>query len=343
MQPTLTADRRTVIDRVQIRRAIGRHRSGHLGLLTWALPLAASALVAALGTRDPADLPYFAHAARTLLSSRWADTFADPSLQVGPLQLLLVALGDRFGGMGALDYLIGIALTALAVLTVGRLLRGRDHRSGWQLLAGLAAVGLGLTAEAYSYGHPAQVAIPLLWVLAAIDARDGRTIRAGALLGLGAGFEVWALLGAPLLLLAPSVRLALRGATAQLAITGMLFAPFVLAGDFRMFDYSWRVEGWTLVRFLVPAGSEFPWGLRLLQGACALGAGAGLAFALRRTERAFWAVPLGIIAVRILLDPTLYSWYWLGLETLTLLAAVDLLASSRVRYPWRTAAPLASK
>jgi hypothetical protein len=60
-------------------------------------------------------------------------------------------------------------------------------------------------------------------------------------------------------------------------------------------------------------------------------------------ERAFWAVPLGIVAVRILLDPTLYSWYWLGLETLTLLAAVDLLASSRVRYPWRTAAPLASK
>jgi len=39
-----------------------------LGLLAWLVPLGASALVAAFGTRDPADLPYFAHAARTLLA-----------------------------------------------------------------------------------------------------------------------------------------------------------------------------------------------------------------------------------------------------------------------------------
>jgi hypothetical protein len=310
-----------------------------LPLLVWVPPLGAASLVAALGTRDPADLPYFAHAARTLLSAAWADTFADPSLQVGPLQLVVVALGDRLGGMSALDYVIGLGLTALTVLTAGRLLRGRNHRAAWQLIAGLAVVLLGLTAEAYSYGHPAQVTIPLLWVLAASDARDGRTIRAGLLLGLGAGFEVWAVLGAPVLLLAPAARLVCRGFAVQLAVTVALFAPFVLAGEFRMFDYSWRIEGWTLVRFLAPAGSEFPWGLRVLQGACALGVGAGLAFALRRTERAFWAVPLGIVAVRILLDPTLYSWYWLGLETLTLLAAVDLFANARLRLPLRAPAP----
>jgi hypothetical protein len=310
-------------------------------MVAWLLPLGAASLVAALGTRDPADLPYFAHAARTLFSSRWADTFADPSLQVGPLQLLVVALGDRLGGMSALDYVIGLGLTALAVFTAGRLVRGRNHRAAWQLVAGLSFVSFGLTAEAYSYGHPAQLAIPLLWVLAAIDARDGRTVRAGTLLGLAAGFEVWAVLGASILLLAPAGRLVLRAFAVQVVITTALFAPFALAGDFRMFDYSWRVEGWTLVRFLVPAGSEFPWGLRLLQGTCALAVGAGLAFALRGTKRAFWAVPLGIVAVRILLDPTLYSWYWLGLETLTLLAAVDLLASARLRLPLRAPAPAA--
>ena len=311
------------------------------GILAWALPLSVASSVAALGTRDPADLPYFAHAARTLFSSHWADTFADPSLQVGPLQLVVVALGDRLGGMGALDYVIGLGLTALAVFTAGRVLRGRNHRAAWQLVSGLAVVLLGLTSEAYSYGHPAQVAIPLLWVLAAVDARDGRTIRAGVLLGLGAGFEVWGLLGAPVLLLAPAARFAVRGFVVQVAVTAALFAPFVLAGDFRMFDYSWRVEGWTLVRFLVPAGSEFPWGLRLVQGACALGFGAGLAFALRRTARALWGVPLGIVAVRILLDPTLYSWYWLGLETLALLAAVDLFANARLRL--RLGAPAPAK
>jgi hypothetical protein len=314
-----------------------------LPLLAWLLPLAAAALAAALGTRDPADLPYFAHAARTLLSTDWADVFADPSLQVGPLQLLVVGVGDRLGGMTMLDYLFSLGLTALAVFTIGRLLRGRAHRELFQCAAGLAFVALGITAEAYSYGHPAQVAIPLLWILAAMDARGGKTVRAGALIGLAVGFEVWGVLGAPVLLLAGSSRRVARGFAAQLAVTAVLFGPFIAFGNFRMFDYSWRVEGWTLVRILVPAGSEFPWSLRLLQGVCALGVGAALAVALRRTGRAVWLVPLGIVAVRVLLDPTLYSWYWLGLETLALVAAAELATALPGQTIFRPAAPAASK
>jgi hypothetical protein len=307
-------------------------RQALLRLLAWLGPLGASALVAAFGTRDPADLPYFAHAARTLFSSRWADTFADPSLQVGPLQLVLVGICDRIGGLGFLAYTLEIALTALIVFVVGRLLRGRPHRAAFQALAGLAAVALGMTAEAYSFGHPAQVAVPLMWVLAALDAREGRTLRSGALLGLSTGLELWGVLGAPVLLLAPVFRRALGGLAAQVAVISALYLPFVLGGSFRMFDYRWKVESWTLVRLLVPAGSDFPWGLRLLQGAVALIVGCAVALALRRTERALWAVPLGIVAVRVLLDPTLYSWYWLGLETLALVAAVELAASLRTRW-----------
>jgi hypothetical protein len=71
--------------------------------------------------------------------------------------------------------------------------------------------------------------------------------------------------------------------------------------------------------------------------------GAVLALVLRRTDRALWAVPLGIVAVRILLDPTVYSWYWLGLETLALLAAVELLTGVRLRSPVRAVAPASSK
>jgi hypothetical protein len=306
-----------------------------LGLLAWLVPLGASGLVAAFGTRDPADLPYFAHAARTLFSSRWADTFADPSLQVGPLQLVLVGICDRIGGLGFLAYAVEIALAAFIVFVVGRLLRGRPHRVAFQTLAGLAAVMLGVTADAYSYGHPAQVAVPLMWVLAALDAREGRTLRSGVLLGLSAGLELWGVLGAPVLLLAPVFRRVRGGLAAQVFVTGALYLPFVLGGDFRMFDYRWKVEGWTLVRFLVPAGSDFPWGLRLLQGAVALIVGSALALALRRTARAVWTVPLGIVAVRLLLDPTLYSWYWLGLETLALVAAVELATSIPTRWRLR--------
>jgi hypothetical protein len=303
-----------------------------LGLLAWLVPLGASGLVAAFGTRDPADLPYFAHAARTLFSSRWADTFADPSLQVGPLQLVLVGICDRIGGLGFLAYAVEIALAAFIVFVVGRLLRGRPHRVAFQTLAGLAAVMLGVTADAYSYGHPAQVAVPLMWVLAALDAREGRTLRSGALLGFSAGLELWGVLGAPVLLLAPVFRRVRGGLAAQVAVIGALYLPFVLGGDFRMFDYRWKVESWTLVHLLVPAGSDFPWGLRLLQGAVALIVGCAVALVLRRTERALWAVPFGIVATRVLLDPTLYSWYWLGLETLALVAAVELATSIPTRW-----------
>jgi hypothetical protein len=307
-------------------------RQALLRLLAWLVPLGASGLVAAFGTRDPADLPYFAHAARTLFSSRWADTFADPSLQVGPLQLVLVGICDRIGGLGFLAYAVEIALAAFVVFVVGRLLRGRPHRVAFQALAGLAAVMLGVTADAYSYGHPAQVAVPLMWVLAALDAREGRTLRSGALLGFSAGLELWGVLGAPVLLLAPVFRRVRGGLAAQVAVIGALYLPFVLGGDFRMFDYRWKVESWTLVHLLVPAGSDFPWGLRLLQGAVALIVGCAVALVLRRTERALWAVPFGIVATRVLLDPTLYSWYWLGLETLALVAAVELATSIPTRW-----------
>jgi hypothetical protein len=312
-------------------------------VVAWLLPLAAAGFAAAFATSDPADLPYFAHAARTLLSADWADSFADPSLQVGPLQLLVVGVGDRVGGLGLVAYLLEIGLAALTVFTVGRLLEGRAHRAAIQAVAGLAVVVLGITDAAYTYGHPAQVAIPLLWLLAAVDARDGKTIRAGALLGLAAGFEVWGVLGVPVLLLAPVGRGALRGVAAQTAVTGALFLPFVLFGDFRMFDHAWRVEGWTLVRFVVPAGSEFPWGLRLLQGAAALLVGGALALALRRTDRALWAVPLAVVATRILLDPTVYSWYWLGLETLALVAALELFTGPRTRLSLPSRAAAVSK
>jgi hypothetical protein len=314
-----------------------------LHVVAWLLPLAAAGLAATVATDDPADLPYFAHAARTLLSGDWADTFADPSLQVGPLQLLVVGIADRIGGLGLLAYLLEIGLAALTVFTVGRLLEGRAHRAAIQAVAGLAVVVLGITDAAYTYGHPTQVAIPLVWILAAVDAREGKTVRAGALLGLAAGFEVWGVLGFPVLLLAPAATRALRGVAAQAAVTSALFLPFVLFGDFRMFDHAWRVEGWTLVRFVVPAGSEFPWGLRLLQGTAALLIGAALALALRRTDRALWAVPLGVVATRILLDPTVYSWYWLGLETLALVAALELATSLRRRWSLPSRAAAVSK
>jgi hypothetical protein len=301
-------------------------------LLSWLPVLVASGAVAALdaATADPADLPYFLHAARTLLSGDWLQTFADPDLQVGPLQLLVLGLGERLAdglGVAPLGFLalaLEVGLVALLLLVLGRLLRGRPRARIARLLIGAAAVAAGLCSAAFDYGHPAQVATPLLWILAALDAREGRTLRAGGLLGVTAGFEAWGVLGAPVLLLDPRLRRAAVGLAVQAVVTVALYAPFALGGSFRMLDHEWRVEPWAPVARFVDPGSPFPWTLRVVQGAAAVVVGAVAARSLARLPAAVWLVPLAVVGVRLALDPTLYPWYWIGLETIVLVGAAAL-------------------
>jgi hypothetical protein len=274
---------------------------------------------------DTGDLPFFVHASEKLFTADWANVFADPAVQVGPLQLLLFRVGDV---AGVLPLLVQVGVAALLWVVVGRLLRGRDPRA--QLVVGLAAVALGLTYDAYQDGHAAQVVVPLLWVLAGLDARDGRAVRAGALVGLSAGFELWGLLGAVVFVLAPRLQAALAGLATQAFVVAGLFLPFVLAGEFRMFEYRWRVNGDTLLSLLVEPGSRFTWSMRVLQGALALGVGVALAWQLRRSLQAVWVAPLGVVAVRLALDPVRYPWYWLAVETLALLGAAAFLTSPAV-------------
>jgi hypothetical protein len=71
--------------------------------------------------------------------------------------------------------------------------------------------------------------------------------------------------------------------------------------------------------------------MRLAQGLAALGAGAAVAWTLRRTTHAVWLGPLTVVAVRMALDPVRYPWYWLAVQTLVLLGAAELLAG-RLRF-----------
>jgi hypothetical protein len=293
--------------------------------------LAAAACVAVLvRPDDTGDLPFFLHVSGRLFSADWANVFADPSVQVGPVQLLVFGLADH-GGL--LPIVVQVGAAALLWVTAGRLLTGRDPRA--QLLAGLAAVAQGLTYVAYQDGHPAQLVVPLLWVLAGLDARAGRTVRAGALVGLSAGFELWGLLGAVVFVLAPRLRAAVAGLGTEVSVVAGLFLPFVVAGQFRMFDYSWRVNPDTLLGLLAEPGTPFTWSSRLLQGIAALGIGAALAWTLRHTLHAVWLGPLAVVAVRLALDPVRYPWYWLALETLALLGAAEFLTSDLVRLARR--------
>lgn len=297
----------------------------------WVPPLAAAGALAALDPRaGDGDLPFFLHAARTLLSGDWGETYANPSVQAGPLFLGAVGLLDRAAGEIGLAVGVQVGLVALLLAVAGRVLRGRAARGPAQLVIGLGALALGLPHAAFADGHPAQAAIPLLWILAALDARDGRGLRAGALLAAAAGLETWGVLGAAVLLLAPARRVA-AGLAAQAAATVALYAPFVLSGDFRMLDYRWVVHADTPLGLLVDPGTPFTWRLRLAQGAAALLAGGLVALALRRRPQAVWAAPLALVAVRLVLDPARHPWYWLALDTLVLVAAAELLTGGLVR------------
>jgi hypothetical protein len=251
----------------------------------------------------------FVAAGRTLLSSDWSRAFANRSIQAGPLQLALFGSVGRSGE--ALAILLATA-TALLVVAAARVLG--VTRPALLAAAGLLAVGAGLTRTGYEVGHPADALLPLLWILAAADARRGRTIRAGLLVGLSAGLETWGILGVAVLALAARRRDAGAGAAAAAAVAAALFLPFVLAGHFAMGSYVWHVLPPSPLSLLVPQNTAFSWPLRLLQGALAVGAGVGAARLLRRSPHALWVVPFAIVGVRLLLDPVFLSYYLAGLQ-----------------------------
>ncbi|MGB8003317.1 MAG: hypothetical protein WCF27_03555, partial [Gaiellaceae bacterium] len=141
---------------------------------------------------DPGDLIYFVHRGEQLLSANWANTFSDPMLQSGPLQLVVFG---AVRNLTALAFVIELAVAALLLYVLGRVHVGDRVR----LIVGVLAVAAGLTQGAFIDGHPAEALVPLLWVLAGLWARDDRVLAAGALIGLSAGFELWGVLGVPLL------------------------------------------------------------------------------------------------------------------------------------------------
>lgn len=278
-------------------------------LLAWTVPAAAAGSLALLGGGAGGDTSLFVAAGRTLLSPHWSHAFANSAIQAGPLQLAL------FGSIGrsrtALAVVLGTA-TALLVLAAARAVGVRSPA----LLGavGLVAVSSGFTSGGYHSGHPADAVLPLVWILAATEARRGRTLRAGLLIGLSAGLETWGILGVAVLALAPRRRDAGRGMTAAIAAPALVFLPFLLGGHFAMGSYQWSVNSRTFLSLLVPQGASFGWSLRVLQGAFAVSAGVGAARLLRHSAHAPWVVPLAVVAVRLLLDPFFLSYYLAGIQ-----------------------------
>jgi hypothetical protein len=211
--------------------------------------------------------------------------------------------------LAALSIVVGVGVV---LLVVGAALSAGVTSSRLLLFTGLAAVVSGLTVNAFEAGHPADAVLPLLWVVAAADARRGLLMRAAVLIGLGAGIETWSVLGLAVLVLAPRRRDAVRGAVVGACVAASLFLPFFVGGRFEMFSYAWEVSRSSLLALVVAPGTHVGWALRLAQGAAALVAGLAVARLTRRSAHAVWLVPLALVLARLALDPLDNGYYFVG-------------------------------
>lgn len=261
-----------------------------------------------------ADAEAFLQAAHQLLSGSWADVFADPFFQIGPLHLVIVSLGvvlsrltgiPEYAASGAVQAALVAALAlAAAKTTVPVGIRGCATKRAVLIAAVLLA---GPLASAALHGHDEEIFVILLLLLA--SASPGQRTMAVLLVGVAGGIKLWGLLGLPLLFLGVGW---LRGARRSAVAVGLVVAsylPFYVYGHVGTFDYVWRVASGAPISALVSVGDPYPWPLRLGQGLVATVL--GLWFA--RTGRSGIEVLVAICSVRLLLDPNPFSYYGIAL------------------------------
>lgn len=304
-------------------------------LLLWLGPAAAAAALAPLVRAEGGDTWMFVNTGRTLLSADWSHAFADTSTQVGPLQLALYGSVGR--SPGVLAALLGAA-AALLVMAAAR--AAGVERPRLLLLAGVAAVATGFTTHVFDAGHPADGLLPLLWIVAAAEARRGRTLRAALVVGLSAGVETWGILGLAVLALAPGSRGAARSALLACSVAGLLYLPFVAAGHFAMGGYRWEIASQSLLGQVFAPGTSFGWPLRLAQGALAVAAGVIVARVARGSAHVLWLVPMSVVLARLALDPRDHGYYFDAVQA-TALVALALVAARGLRLPRLAREPLA--
>jgi hypothetical protein len=263
---------------------------------------------------QPIDYGLFGPAGAELLTGHWSAIFGDPLIQAGPLELLPWGVIQLLGVSGQVGWTVATtccsALTAFLAALVLRPTLSPDLRSSALAAGGTLVLSLaGPVAISWNVGHPSEVLVPLLWVVAGRLALRNRPMLAAGLVAASSGFEVWGLLGAPVVLLAADLRL-LRPALVGVAVLAVLWVPFVVAGPFHMFSFAWSVSDRSLIHLLQPSATSAPWSYRLVQGLLALGGGSAVALLLRGAAWGPWAVVVAVVAGRLVLDPVLAAYYW---------------------------------
>lgn len=298
------------------------------------------ASASALMTRDrfePPDHRLFVEAGGAIFSGHLSPVFATPVVQSGPLQLMVVAgIHDlsstlRLSEGAVLALVVYVAVAGVMATLSSQLARWMLPRPQSSvvpgLLAGVAAL-FATTGVAYSSGHAGDVLIPLGWVAAAIAAQRGRWLVAGAALAAAGSWETWGVLGLSVLVLTPSSRRCAYAGITAAAGWILAYCPFLLSGPIRSGQQHWNVDPHSLLHIFV-GSQQVGWGWRVVQGAAALSAGLVVGWVARGSAAGSWAVPVAVVAARLLTDPILREYYWAGLIAILIVAAAPLVCSRR--------------
>jgi hypothetical protein len=267
-----------------------------------------------------ADAFVFGFAGNTLFSAHWAQTFANPYLQSGPVFILLEGIGLRLGSALGLPYWCGGGMvTALAAALlmvvacratfavyglVGRTAAAREFGVCvvFALTGGLWVVAM--------YAHPDDLLVSLLLLIGASRAAAGRHGQAGVLFGLAVGVKVWAVIAIAVLLVRASRRASIHAGLMAAATVALCYGPFIVFGRFEMFRGSWQIEHDAPLNLIFHDGTNFSWGLRMFQAALATTVGLVVLLRTRRRNCAIWLVPAAAIAARLLVDPRNIAYYY---------------------------------
>jgi hypothetical protein len=286
----------------------------------------------------PVDYQWFGPGGGDLLTGRWGDIYGDPAVQAGAFELVPYGVAHLLGTSGTVAWTVLLsAYTAGSAFLTALVLRptiSPDLRSSVLAAGGTAILVLAGTTQTWLLGHPSEALIPLLWAVAGRLAIRDRPLLAAAVVAASAGFEIWGVLGAPIVLLAAHPRL-VRSALTGAVVVAALWVPFVLAGPFEMFSFAWVVSPDSLVHVLSPDATLFPWSLRLAQSVLALVVGTAVALLLRgRGAWGPWLVVVAVVAGRLVFDPMTAAYYSIpalvGAAGALVLAAhrADLLAAA---------------
>jgi len=261
---------------------------------------------------------------------------AHPDLQIGPLALLVAmpfqALGPQWGRLLVEVVLTLLGPVLLAVLAVARqALTGRRPTPALLICTGLLTLPIWCEVATH-FAHLDDALAIAFTCVAALAVTVRRPWLAALAVGAAIDSKPWTLGFAVMLLALPS-RQHWRSLAIVAACVGIGWAPFVIADPLTLAAGRFSIPNVadSALRALgVNAASTPAWD-RPAQLAL------GVVVALVCVNAGRWAaVPLAVVAARLLLDPETYPYYSSGL--LMCAAILDLLSPGRRMPVWTAAA-----